>query len=106
MVHHSIFCMEERIIKLEVKHVLTESHQQLVIRINKMLETMCSEFKAYHYEIMVSLKTNEAAKQEQVYFVEHQRKTMEFVDRLGDLLAVPQLSVPAQASTNDRFVNS
>ena len=41
MVHRSILNVEERIVALEGKDVLTDSHRQSVIRISKMLETMC-----------------------------------------------------------------
>ena len=47
MVHHLILAMEEKVAALEAKELLTESHQQLVIHISKMLEIMCSKFKAY-----------------------------------------------------------
>ena len=70
-----------------------------------MLETMCCEFKAYYNEVMASLETDEAMRQEQRFFDQHQRKTMEFVDLLWDLLAAPQLSVPAQSFVNDRLVD-
>ena len=91
LVHHSILNMEDRIVALEAKDVLTDAHKQSVMRISKMLETMCSEFKAYHYEIVAGLETDEAAAREQVVFDEHQKKTMEYIDRLGDLLANPSL---------------
>ena len=71
----------------------------------KMLESMCSEFKAYHYEIVDRLETDEDAKREQEYFDEHQRKTMEFIDRLGDLLSKPQPDDPTQAMMNGRLVD-
>ena len=64
--HHSILNMEDRIVALEGKDVLTDAHKQSVIRISKMLETMSSEFKAYRNEIVASLKTDEAAAREQV----------------------------------------
>ena len=105
MVHRSILATEERIAALEEKDVLTESHRQSVIRISKMLETMCAELKGYHYEIVAGVETDEAATKEQEFFDEHQRKTMEFVDRLGDLLAKPQPDVHPPASTTDRLVD-
>ena len=37
-------------------------------------------------------------------FHEHQRKTLEFIDRLGDLLAKPQVEIPSPPSTNNRLV--
>ena len=55
----------------------------------KVLQGMCSEFKAYHYEIVTSPETDEEATREQVMFDEHQTKAMEFIDRLSDLLANP-----------------
>ena len=66
---------------------------------------MCSKFKEYHYEIMASLETDEDVTREQVFFDEHQCKTMEFVDHLVDPLAKPHLSVPTPSSTNDRLVD-
>ena len=45
LVHHSILNMEDRIVTLEGKNVLTSTHKQSVVRISKTLETMCSEFK-------------------------------------------------------------
>ena len=50
--------------------------------------------KEYHYEIVAAIETDEAMTREQAFFDEHQHKTMKFVDRLGDLLAKPQPSVP------------
>ena len=38
-------------------------------------------------------------------FDEHQKKTMEFIDRLGDLLVKPQLVVPSPLSTSNRLVD-
>ena len=70
-----------------------------------MLETMCSEFKAYHYEIVAGLETDEAAARGQVVFDEHQKKTMEFIDRLGALLVKPQPDVPFPLSTNNRLAD-
>ena len=70
-----------------------------------MLESMCSEFKAYHYEIVASLETDEEAAREQVVFNEHQGKAMEFIDRLSDLLAKPQPDVPSALSGNNRLVD-
>ena len=49
--------------------------------------------------------TDEEAAQEQVVFDEHQKTTMEFIDRLGDLLAKPQPGVTTPVSTNDRAVD-
>ena len=81
---------------------MTDSHRQSVVRISKMLESMCSEFKAYHYEIVVSLETDEEAAREQVVFDEHEGKVMEFIDRLGDLLRKPQ---PEVSTGNNRSVD-
>ena len=66
-----------------------------------MLESMCSEIKTYHYEIVDSLESDEDTTREQEVFNEHQRKTMGFIDRLGDLLAKPQpvASIPVSMST-------
>ena len=105
LVHCSILNMEERIAVLEAKELLTEAHRQATIRISKMLEGMCAEFKAYHYDIVSSLESDEAAAKEQVTFDQHQRKTMEFIDRLGELLARPQPSTPTPVSTNDLSVS-
>ena len=52
--------------------------------ISKMLETMCSEFKAYYYEIVAGLESDKEVAQEQVVFDEHWTKTMEFINCLGD----------------------
>ena len=81
VVHLSILGMEERIVALEARDILTDSHRQAVIHISKMLETMCTEFKAYHYEIVAGLELGEATRQEQTFFDEHQQKRMEFVYR-------------------------
>ena len=58
MVHCTILGMEERIVALEAKEVLTDWHQQVVIHIGKILERMCSEFKAYHDEIVASIESD------------------------------------------------
>ena len=105
LVHRSILNMEGRIATLEAKEPLTDSHRQAVLRISKMLESMCSEFKAYHYEIVASLETDEEAAREQVVFDEHQGKAMEFINRLGDLLAKPLRDVPSILSGNNRLVD-
>ena len=54
---------------------------------------------------MASLETDEEAAREQVVFDEHQSKSMEFIDRLGDLLAKPQPDVPSTLSRNNRLVD-
>ena len=95
MVHNLILSMEERIAALEARDILTESQRQSFIRISKMQKTMCCKFKAYDYDIMASLETDEAAREEQVFFDEDRNKKMEFADRLGNLQAVPQLSIPS-----------
>ena len=86
--------------------MLTESHRQTALRISKMLESMCSEFQAYHYDIVDSIESDEEAAREQVVFDEHQSKAMEFIDRLGDLLAKPQPDVPSTLSGNNRLVDN
>ena len=54
--------MEEGIATQEAKEILTDSQR---------LESMCGEFKAYHYEIVARLETDEGAAREQVVFDEH-----------------------------------
>ena len=76
LVHHSILCMEDRIVVLEGNEVLTGAHKQSLMRISKMLETMCSEFKAYHYEIVAGREMDKEALRAQLVFDEHQKKTM------------------------------
>ena len=66
---------------------------------------MCTKLNVYHSGIVTSTESEEAATQEQAFFDEHQCKTMEFVDRLGDLLAKPQPNVPTQFSANDHLVD-
>ena len=73
MVHHSMLNMEERIGALEGKDILTDSHKQSVMRISKVLETMCSEFKAYRYKIVGGLESDKKSR-EQVVFHEHQKE--------------------------------
>ena len=70
-----------------------------------MLETVCSEFKAYHYEIVAGLESDEEVALQQVVFDKHQKKTMGFIDRLADLLVKPQVSVPSSAFTNNWSVD-
>ena len=84
---------------------LTDSYRQSVMHVRKMLETMGVEFKVYHYEIVASIVPDDDAAREQVVFDEHQRQSVKFVDRLGDLLAKPQPNVSVPASTNDRLVD-
>ena len=67
MGHRSILGMDERIVALEARDVLTDSHQQAVICISKMLEIMCTEFKAY----VASFGLHKAARQEQTFSDEH-----------------------------------
>ena len=101
--------MEKQIVTLETKDVLTDSHRQAVMRISKMLETMCSEFKAYQYKIVAGLESDEEVTCEQVVFDKHQKEAMEFIDHLGDLLVKPHPSDPSPPSTNihsvDRHLN-
>ena len=99
-IHNSILKMGDQIATLEVKEALTELQKQTVLRLSKMLESMCEEFKAYHYEIIDSLETEEGATQEQAMLDEHQQKTMEFVDRLAGLLAKPQTSISYHSCSN------
>ena len=105
MVHQSILVTEERIAALEAKDMLTDSHRQSVICISKMLETMYTESKVYHCEILAGIESDEAATQEQAFFDKHQSKTMEFVDHLGELVAKLQPNAPPQVSVNDHLVD-
>ena len=59
--HYSILNIEERIAVLEKHDALTDAHKQSVMRISKMLETMCGEFKVYHYEIVAGIESDKAA---------------------------------------------
>ena len=68
LVHHSILGLEDRIVALKAKEVLTDYHRQSVVRISKMLKTMCGEFKGYHYDIVANPESHEAARQGQVFF--------------------------------------
>ena len=68
LVHLSILNMEEQIVSLQEKDMMTDSHRQSVMQISKMLETMCSKFKAYHYKIVASLESDEEAAREQVIY--------------------------------------
>ena len=70
-----------------------------------MLATMCGEFKAYHCLIVAGLETDETAVREQLVLDEHQKKSVEFIDRLWDLLAQSQLDIPSPLSTNNLLVN-
>ena len=63
MVHQSVLNMEDEIVTLEGRDILTDSQRQLVLRISKMFESMCSELKAHKYEIVDRLETDEAAAQ-------------------------------------------
>ena len=104
-VYRSILATKERIAALEAKDVLNDSHQHSVIHISKMLENTCAKLKVYHYEIVAGVESDEAAIKEQEFFDEHQCKSMEFMDHLGDLLAKAQPSVPTPASTSDHLVD-
>ena len=70
---------------------------------------MCNEFKAYHYEILGGLEWEEEATLKLVVFDKHRAKEsyncMEFINRLGDFLAKPQLSDSTPPSTNNRLVD-
>ena len=66
---------------------------------------MCSEFKTYHCKIVDSLESDEDATHEQEVLDEHQKKTMEFIDRLGEILARPQIGATTLVSTNIRLID-
>ena len=70
-----------------------------------MLETMCSELKTNHYEILAGHELDEEAALEQVVFDKHQRKAKEFIDCLVDLLEKSQLSDSSPGSTNNLLVD-
>ena len=70
-----------------------------------MLESMCSEFKTYHYEIVDSLESDKDATREQEVLDEHHKKTVEFIDRLGELLARPQPGATTPVSTSIRLID-
>ena len=64
MVHQSILNMERQFVALQGKEVVTEWHRQTALRISKMLESMYSEFQAYHYEIVDDIEKDEYATRE------------------------------------------
>ena len=45
--------------------------------ISKMLETICSELKVYPKKLRAAREMDEWARQEKVFFNQHQRKTLE-----------------------------
>ena len=59
LVHRSMLSLNGQIATLEGRELLTESQSQTVLRISIMLESMCSELKTYHYEIVDSLELDE-----------------------------------------------
>ena len=103
MVQESILNMEPGIAALEGKDVMTDSNKQAALRISKMLESMLEEYRMYHYEIVSSVESEDDGKLEQEEFNDHQ-KTMDYIDRLGDLLAKPTASNTTPPPTNDRLV--
>ena len=105
MVHRSILNMERQIVTLEGKEVLTELYRQTALQIIKMLESLCSEFQMYHYEIVDNIETDEDETREQEVLDEHQKKIIEFVDRLENLIARPQPGASTPASTKGRLTD-
>ena len=55
---------------------------------------------------MVGLELDEETAREQVAFDEHQRKVMQFIDRLGVLLEKSRPSDPTPPSTNNFLVDN
>ena len=106
MVQDSTLGMEERIAALEANDVLTNSHWQSVICISKMLKTtgMWSKFKDYNYKIVAAIEMDESAREEHVFRNEHQWKTLEFVNHLGDLHMKPILPKPHKCPGQPRTV--
>ena len=64
--------------------------------ISKMLETICSELKVYLKKLMAAREMDELARQEQVFFNQHQRKTLENMDHFEISLQNLRLVFPAK----------
>ena len=80
MVCDSIANLEGKIMALETQDVLTELDCQSVTRMTNMLDNMCTEFMNYHYEIVDSLESDDAAKEQQGILDNHQNQLTDFID--------------------------
>ena len=105
MAQGSILNLEDRIAALEVKEEWTDSDAQSVLRISRMLENLCGDFKEHHVLVVAGLESEQDFGLEQVVLNEHQNKTMDLIDRIGGLLQrlAPRKSAPS--SVNERLID-
>ena len=95
--------MKDRIATLEAKDVLTDSHRSCESARCWRLCVVSSRHTTT--KIVAGLESIEEAALEQVVFDKHQRKAMEFICHLEDLLVKPQPNAPTPGSTNNRSVD-
>ena len=105
MAQNSILNLEVRIAGFEAKEEWTEPDGQSVLRISRMLENLCGEFKEYHFVVVAGIESEQDLGLEQVVFNEHQNKTMDLIDRIGNLLQKRTPSGSAPSSKNDRLID-
>ena len=79
---------------LEDKESLTEDDRQSALRMNGFLCSVTADFKNYHFTLVESIEDDEKAQREQATLHEHELKVTELVDRLGELMAIPQKAKP------------
>ena len=100
-----ILNLEDRIAALEVKEEWTNSDAQSVLRISRMLENLCGEFKEHHFVVVAGLESEQDLGLEQVVLNEHQNKTMDLIDHIGGLLQRLAPSKSAPSSKNERIID-
>ena len=86
VVRASVTCLEGRIHGYEEKECLTRADHVAIQSLLTKLETLDTEFKAYHY-VILDLVEEEALEQEQVVFNDHEDKVEELAKRLHQLLS-------------------
>ena len=103
MVYHLILGMEEWMTALEAKDVLTESHQQSVICRSKMLETIAANSRLSTTRLRLALKATEPCDKNKCSLLNSNTDHGVCWPFKGPFDST-QLSICAQALTNDRLV--
>ena len=101
----SILNLEPHIAALEKKDVMTVLDKQSILRLNRMLENLCTQFKQCHRAVLAGLGTEEDYEQEQLAHDEHEHQVLDFIQRMTVLASRPAVDDPAPLSKNDRLID-
>ena len=84
---------------------MTVLDKQSVLRLNRMLESLCREFKECHQVVVAGLGQDDDLEQEQLALDEHQNQVLDLIECISALAVRPTIGDSDVLPTNDRLID-